>query len=309
MKVVDHMTTIPEGCVLDSNNVLVSPYNVAQLVQNSRPSSPMLSPSKPRRIQNMLLGVRTPLCASKSSIDGFKVGSVESKHPGQHINFAHSLTGVGLNKEHYVESWIAGSSSSNSRADGSHNTLPSSSAPPTPQSPADETTLFHMDVDDGQSSKPTSSYDIKGMRLENPDVTRVRHIESGSNPRRFTVLEHGNVACAPALEHSNDETDGAVPSQPAPPPSYPAAINDLSHPGVVESSTAPSASNPAATCDDDIPEIVIDTSMRTRHTSASFGNTSSSSIPNYEQVESHQCTVSSLTPLLDTSTSSSDLAV
>ena len=158
---------------------------------------------------------------------------------------------------------------------------------------------FAVPMDGEHQSKVPAVIEVKGQpQLENPDVTRVRHIESGANPRRFIVSEPTEITQAPAL----DVTLGAHAQS-----SNDAPWGNAGHLNTNELESH--VNNPktgAQNVAHDIPEIVIDVDhcARTRHVSvASSGHSSSScgSLPSYEQPESHQSTVNSLTPLLNTS--------
>lgn len=318
MKVIDHMAAIPEGGVLESNNIL-SPYSNTQTVQTSRPSSPLLSPTKSRRIQNILHGLKTPLSASKSSIDGFKVGSQETRSNSQQIHMGQCLNGVGISKSgNYVENWVSeqntdcGDGSSDNQLMLRLTSMNSSDATSSQvATPGDEkSNIFVMDMEDervSRVSRQASEFDLKNMCLENPDVTRVRHIESGSNPRRFTVAEYGNSSAPPPPVNTHDTLQQMIDANRAEMNLREADVNKDS--GMCAIASTGNASS--ISVDTDVPEIVIDcASSRGRHCSGSSKSSAScGSIPSYDPPESNQSTVTSLTPLIPTSGSSPNLSV
>ena len=300
MEVVNHMVPIPEGSVLDSN--IISPYAMqTPNVQVSRPNSPMPSPSKARRIHNMIQGMKSPLGGSKSSIlDGFKAGSCDSRYPSQFLNLGQSLNGVGISQRNSV---VDGQLSEPASKVGTPAALFLTRSPfdtcdttkdSIPNTPVDEKSIFVMEMDDECASKPTSMYDIKNSVLENPDVARVKYLDATTAKHRFTVSECPESALTQSCHEQDthftlDNEPNATSNNPANEHSYtPQSSTD--HKQEVEPDRH-----------FDLPEIQIDipTDKRERHVSGSSrGSSSCSSLPLYEPPDSNQATVSSITPLL-----------
>ena len=185
MKVIDPMAAIPEGQVLESQATL-GPYATSYTPTAPYPS-PLMSPMKHRRVQNILHGLRTPLGASKISIDGVKPSeSFESRLTlaQQHPNLAAPLHGVGIAKSSYFEDITAS-------AAGSHCNTQRSSAPrevPSPsvansaaQSFVEEGSIFVMEMDHMKPPAADESRDVGLMasvvvsggedRSQQPDVS------------------------------------------------------------------------------------------------------------------------------------------